>query len=46
MRHFEDLSNDEVAAILGVKKSAASARHMRALEHLREILREMPGFFD
>ena len=30
LRYLEELSNDEVAAVLGVKKAAASRRHMRA----------------
>jgi RNA polymerase sigma-70 factor (ECF subfamily) len=46
MRQFEDLTNDEVALILGIKKSAASARHVRALERLRQLLVAIPGFFD
>jgi RNA polymerase sigma-70 factor, ECF subfamily len=46
LRHFEDLSNDEIAVVLGVKKSAASARYVRALRRLREILMTIPGFFD
>ncbi|MBI4612423.1 MAG: sigma-70 family RNA polymerase sigma factor [Planctomycetes bacterium] len=38
LRHFEDLSNDEAAAELGISKAAASKRYVRALERLREIL--------
>ena len=45
LRHFEDLSNDEIAVVLGVRKSAASARYVRALRRLREILLAIPGFF-
>lgn len=44
MRHFEQLSNDEVALILGVKKAAASRRYTRALEHIRVVLQALPGF--
>ncbi len=44
MRHFEQLSNDEVAQILGVKKAAASRRYTRALEHIRLVLQALPGF--
>jgi RNA polymerase sigma-70 factor (ECF subfamily) len=44
MRHFEQLSNDEVAQILGVKKAAASRRYTRALEHIRVVLQALPGF--
>jgi RNA polymerase sigma-70 factor (ECF subfamily) len=38
LRHFEELSNDEVADILGLKKSAASNRYVRALLRLKTIL--------
>jgi RNA polymerase sigma-70 factor (ECF subfamily) len=38
LRHFEMLSNAEIAQVLGIKKSAASNRYIRALERLREIL--------
>ncbi len=40
LRHFEDLSNDEVAEVLGLKKTAASNRYVRALKRLKEILTE------
>ena len=35
LRHLEELSNNEVAHILGIDKSAASKRYVRALERLR-----------
>jgi RNA polymerase sigma-70 factor (ECF subfamily) len=38
LRHFEDLSNNEIAAILGIQKSAASNRYVRALRRLKQIL--------
>jgi RNA polymerase sigma-70 factor (ECF subfamily) len=38
LRHFEMLSNAEIAEVLGIKKSAASNRYIRALDRLREIL--------
>jgi RNA polymerase sigma-70 factor (ECF subfamily) len=44
LRHFEQLTNDEVAAALGVKKAAASRRYMRALTRFREVLLAIPGF--
>ncbi len=44
LRHFEQLSNDEVAAIVGVGKSAASRRYTRAIKRLRETLQTVPGF--
>jgi len=46
LRHFEELSNEETAQVLGIKPSAASSRHVRALKRLRESLRTTPGFFD
>jgi RNA polymerase sigma-70 factor, ECF subfamily len=46
LRHFEELTNDEVAAVLGLKKSAASTRYIRALERLRKILESVPDFVD
>jgi RNA polymerase sigma-70 factor (ECF subfamily) len=46
LRHFEELSNADTAQILGIKPSAASSRHVRALKKLRESLRGTPGFFD
>ena len=44
LRHFEVLSNEETAAVLGIKKSAASNRYIRALKRLKEILARVPGF--
>jgi RNA polymerase sigma-70 factor (ECF subfamily) len=38
LRHFEELGNNEVAAILGIQKSAASNRYVRALRRLRTQL--------
>jgi len=38
LRHFEQLSNDEVASIVGVKKAAASRRYVRALGRFRQVL--------
>ena len=43
LRHFEQLSNDEVAAVIGVKKAAASKRYMRALVTFREVVATIPG---
>lgn len=44
LRHFEELSNQEVAEILGIDKSAASKRYLRALERLKDVLEQLPGF--
>src|SRR5262245_14609776 len=35
MRHFEQLSNQEVATLLGLTEAAASMRHLRALRRLK-----------
>ena len=43
LRHFEHLSNDEAAQVLGLSKSAASNRYIRALKRLKEILSSIPG---
>jgi RNA polymerase sigma-70 factor (ECF subfamily) len=43
LRHFEDLTNGEVARELGLQESAASKRYIRALRRLREILETLPG---
>ena len=43
LRHFEHLSNDETALLLGLRKSAASNRYIRALKRLKEILSSIPG---
>ncbi|PQO44025.1 sigma-70 family RNA polymerase sigma factor [Blastopirellula marina] len=43
MRHFEQLSNQEVAAALGLSAAAASMRYLRALRRLRALLGEPTG---
>jgi RNA polymerase sigma-70 factor (ECF subfamily) len=43
LRHFELLSNGEVAQVLGLSKAAASNRYVRALKRLKEILATAPG---
>jgi RNA polymerase sigma-70 factor, ECF subfamily len=43
LRHIEQLTNAEAARVLGIKEAAAGKRYLRALERLREILRQMPG---
>jgi RNA polymerase sigma-70 factor (ECF subfamily) len=43
LRHFEELSNSEVAQVLCLSKTAASNRYIRALERLRQILAGIPG---
>jgi RNA polymerase sigma-70 factor (ECF subfamily) len=46
LRHFEELTNDEVAELLSLSKAAASNRYVRALGRLRDVLAKLPGFFD
>lgn len=45
LRHFDELSNDEVALYLGIPKGTASKRYVRALGRLRVILSQIPGLF-
>jgi RNA polymerase sigma-70 factor (ECF subfamily) len=42
LRHFEMLTNDEVAQVLGVKKTTASNRYVRALKRLTSVLETYP----
>jgi RNA polymerase sigma-70 factor (ECF subfamily) len=46
LRHFEELTNNETAQVLGIQKAAASNRYIRALKRLKEILSSVPGLFD
>jgi RNA polymerase sigma-70 factor, ECF subfamily len=46
LRHFEQLSNGEVAHVLGISEAAASNRFVRALKRLKEILAAVPGLLD
>jgi RNA polymerase sigma-70 factor (ECF subfamily) len=46
LRHFEELSNVEAADVLGIQKSAASKRYLRAVRRLREVLAGIPGFLE
>ena len=38
LRHFEELTNKEVAEVLGIEVKAASIRYVRALKRLQEIM--------
>jgi RNA polymerase sigma-70 factor (ECF subfamily) len=46
LRHFEELSNNETAEILGIAKTAASNRYVRALKRLKDSLAGIPGLLD
>lgn len=43
LRHYEQMSNGDAAAALGLDGSAASKRYTRALERLASILGDFPG---
>src|SRR5262249_36838277 len=43
LRHIEHLSNDETAQVLGLTKSAASNRYIRALRRLKDTISSIPG---
>ena len=46
LRHFEALTNGEAAEVLQIQQNAASMRYVRALGRLKDILSQIPGFFD
>ena len=46
LRHFEELSNSEVAEVLGIQQKAASIRYVRALKRLKDVVNKIPGFND
>lgn len=46
MRHFEELTNSETAAVLRIKETAASNRYIRALKRLKDILNTFSDFHE
>lgn len=46
LRHFEELSNSEVAEVLDIQQKAASIRYVRALKRLKDVVNQIPGFND
>ena len=46
LRHFEELTNSEVAEVLGIQQKAASIRYVRALKRLKDVIAKLPGFED
>jgi RNA polymerase sigma-70 factor (ECF subfamily) len=44
LRHFEQLTVSEAAAVLGIKEKAAGMRYVRALRRLKEILLNLGGW--
>ncbi len=41
LRHFEELTNSEVAEVLGIQQKAASIRYVRALKRLKQVLAQI-----
>jgi RNA polymerase sigma-70 factor (ECF subfamily) len=46
LRHVEEMSNIEAAAMLGLSEQGASARYVRALSRLQQILTRIPGLVE
>lgn len=46
LRHFEELTNKEVSDLLGIQRSTASNRYVRALQKLKVILSRIEGVGD
>src|SRR5262249_33133477 len=46
LRHFEELSNGDAAAVLGLSKGAASKRYVRAMPRLRPVWGRAPDPLD
>lgn len=46
LRHFEQLTNAETAAVIGLSESKATARHMRAIQRLKTLLEQSTGGCD
>jgi RNA polymerase sigma-70 factor (ECF subfamily) len=43
LRHFEQLSRNEAAQVLGISEEAAAKRYVRALRRLKTVLAAFPG---
>lgn len=43
LRHFEELTNKEVSELLGIQRSTASNRYVRALQKLKGIMTRIHG---
>jgi RNA polymerase sigma-70 factor (ECF subfamily) len=43
LRHFEELTRQETAQVLGIEEGAAAKRYIRALKRLKGVLADMPG---
>lgn len=42
LRNFEELSNNEVAEVLGIEPGTASLRYVRALKRLQQVMAKLP----
>ena len=45
LRHFEELTNREVAEVLEIQQKAASVRYIRALGRLQKVLENYPALY-
>jgi RNA polymerase sigma-70 factor (ECF subfamily) len=45
LRHYEELTNNEVAEVLHIEPKAASIRYVRAIRRLKEILGQVEDLF-
>jgi RNA polymerase sigma-70 factor (ECF subfamily) len=46
LRHFEELTNAEVAEVLDINLEAARKRYVRAIKRMKSIVSQMPWFKD
>ena len=46
MRHVEQLDNKEIAVLLEISDSTATRRYYRALRHLKDALKQIPGMLN
>lgn len=46
LRHFEELTSAETAQYLGIQRSAASKRYLRAMTRLKGLISSLPGLTD
>ena len=46
LRNVEQLSNEEIAVLLGISNKAASKRYTRAILRVKSVLENIPGMLD
>ncbi len=44
LKHFEQLSLNEIAQVVGLSKAGAGSRYLRAIKRLKNTLSQIPGF--